>query len=306
MHSMSLLSRSGLDADPAQVESVASRWTDTARGLLEGMVSKMAAFVPNLIGMLALLLIGWLVSKGARKLVSALLGRIGFDTVIEKVGLGGMLARANMRKTSSQLVGELVFWFFMLTFLVSAAESIGLESVSKQLNAFVAFLPNVLVALVMIVVGMMVAGFVKGLVQSSASSMGIDFGGPLSNIAYALIMVIVGSLAFAQLQVQTALFNSMVQIAFVATAGALALSLGLGTRDLAKQIVAGTYVRDLYEPGVEMTVGDDVGRLVEVGAVTTVLEREDGERVYVPNDLLTDVIVRASGEPDGRADEEPG
>ena len=201
-------------AAPAQSGNVASRWTETLRTLLEGMVSKIADFVPSLLGMLILLLIGWLVSKGARKLASVLLTRIGFDTAIEKIGLGGALA--NLKKTPSQLVGELVFWFFMLTFLVSAAESIGLESVSQQLNAFVAYLPNVLVAVVMLVIGMMAAGFVRNLVQTSAASVGIDFGVPLSNLAYGVILIVVGSLAFGQLQVQTELVNALVQIAFVA------------------------------------------------------------------------------------------
>lgn len=288
-------------ADPESAVGWASRWAETASQILAGLVSKLAEFLPNLLGALVILLVGWLIAALARKLTATLLGRIGFDALVEKIGLGRLLARTD--KTGSYLVATLVFWFFVLTFLASASESLGLDNISATLTSFVAYLPNVLAALILVVVGTVLAGFVKNVVAVGAENMGLEFGAPLSNLAYAVVLIVIASLAASQLQVQTELVNGLVMIAFIATAGAIALALGLGTRDIAKQVIAGVYARDLYEPGVELCVGEDSGVLIEVGATTTILQREDGQRIFVPNDKLNEVVVRAGAPPDEESED---
>jgi small-conductance mechanosensitive channel len=277
----------------------AERWKQTVLDSLSALGAKVGGFLPNLIGTIVILIVGWLVSKGACKLATVVLQRVGFDRLAEKVGIAPALERANVKATASELIGKLVFWFFMLTFFISATETLGLENVSQTINSFVAYLPNVIAAAVVLVIGLAIAGFVRDLVRSGAEGIGAEYAGPLGSLAYGVLLVVTASLAVGQLQIETDLIDRIIEIVLLATAAALTLALGLGTRDLARQVVAGVYARDLFEPGTEIAVDDEKGVLVEVGAVNACIRKADGDRAYVPNARLTETVVRASG--DGRS-----
>ena len=83
-----------------------------------------------------------------------------FDTASEKTGLRETMQNVGIELSASHVVGKLVFWLFMLTFLISAADALGLQNVSRTINSFVAYLPNVIGATVIVVVGLMLANFV--------------------------------------------------------------------------------------------------------------------------------------------------
>ena len=110
---------------------------------LTEMATKIAGFVPNLLGMLVILVVGYIVSKLLQRAATAILKRLRFDTASEKTGLQETMQKVGLKSTASQVVGKLVFWLFMLTFLISAADALGLENVSRTIDSFVNYLPNV-------------------------------------------------------------------------------------------------------------------------------------------------------------------
>jgi small-conductance mechanosensitive channel len=107
--------------------------------------------------------------------------------------------------------------------------------------------------------------------------------------------VVIASLAVGQLKINTALLDRVVEILLIASGGALGLALGLGMRDIAKQLVAGVYARDLFRAGAQLAIGEEQGALEEVGAVCMRLRTADGRVLYIPNSLITETVVRQSG-----------
>ncbi|MGE0679504.1 MAG: mechanosensitive ion channel domain-containing protein [Candidatus Binatia bacterium] len=259
--------------------------------------AKMMAFIPNLLGMVIILLIGYLISRGLQKLTALILRRVGFDRLSSRVGLHGMFEQAGIQVTASDIIGRLVFWLFMLTFLISATETLGLSNLSRTIDAFVRYLPHVIGAVVIFIIGMTLAHFVRDLVRGGAEGLGVDYAKGLGSLAYGALIVVTGSLAVGQLQIETVLFNRVVEIVLIATGAALALALGLGTRDIAKHIVAGAYIRDLYRPGMNLTIGADSGSVQDVGTVITRIKTADGRTIYIPNGQLTETVVLEGGTP---------
>ncbi|MGE0824442.1 MAG: mechanosensitive ion channel domain-containing protein [Candidatus Binatia bacterium] len=254
--------------------------------------AKIVAFAPNLMGMLFILVLGYLVSRGLQKIATLIFQKLGFDSLSVRVGLAGILQRTGIYITASVILGRLVFWLFMLTFLISATETLGLSNVSRTIDSFVRYLPNVIGAAVIVIIGMTLAQFVRDLVRSGATGLGVEYARGLGNLAYGVLIVVTGSLAVGQLQIETVLFNRVVEIVLIATGAALALALGFGTRDIARHVVAGTYLRDLYRPGMNISVGEDSGAVQDVGTVITRIRAEDGHTIYIPNGHLTEVVVR--------------
>jgi small-conductance mechanosensitive channel len=251
-------------------------------------------FIPKFLGMTLLLVIGYVVSKGVARLTTTILRRAGFDRVAGHIGLSGMLQQGNIRSTAAQMVGKLVFWFFMLTFVVSAADSLGLGNMSQTVESFVTYLPNVVGAVAIAVAGLLLAGFVRDAVKRGTAGVGLDYADALAKLVHIVLIIFVATLAIGQLKLEVALVKRVIEIFLIAGGAGLALTLGLGTRDLSKHIVAGVYARDTYTPGMKLTVGSDSGSVEEVGTISTRIRTPSGEAVYVPNGQFLETVVRGS------------
>ncbi|MDE0284793.1 MAG: mechanosensitive ion channel, partial [Gammaproteobacteria bacterium] len=183
---------------------------------------------------------------------------------------------------------------FMLTILISASETLGLENVSRTINTFVEYLPNVIAAALIVVLGLLLAHFVRTVVETATEGLGFGYARAVSRLAYIVLIAVVGILAIDQLGVETGLLDRVVEIILVAAGAALAIALGLGTRGVAKSIVSGVYARDLYKSGSKLQFGDYEGTVDSVGSITTSIRTGDGELIHIPNDHLLRKVVRES------------
>ncbi len=254
--------------------------------------TKVVGYLPNLVGMLVILVIGYFISKVLQRTATAILSRMKFDVASEKTGLQETMQTVGIKASASQVVGKLVFWLFMLTFLISAADALGLENVWRTIDSFVAYLPNVIGAAVIVVVGLMLANFVRTLVAGGANRIGLAYGKALSKLVYGVLLVVIGSLAIGQLQLETALLNRVIEIVLISTGAALALAVGLGSRDVARHIISGVYARDVFQHGSRVTIGEDEGTVERVGTVNTDVKTNSGVVLHIPNGQLFDVMVR--------------
>lgn len=269
-----------------------SIWSDTIATAMTSLWIKVANFVPNLFAACLILLIGYFVAKSLAFLLAHGLKRLGFDKLAASVGISDALVRANVGCTSAELVSKLGFWLIMLSFLISATEALGLVQISATIEGFVLYLPKVMAAVLVLIVGLYLAGFARDLVKNAAESTGIVYAKPLASAVYGILFVIILSLAINQMEIETDLLNSIVAILIAAFGIAIALSLGLGTRELSTHITAGVYVRDLFEVGDVIEFDDVCGSVIRVGTVKTVILCDDGSSVSIANTQLVNTVVR--------------
>jgi len=206
-------------------------------------------------------------------------------------GLTKMLSRAGLQVPVSTLIGKIIYWFVLLIFLVSAAESLGLERVSSTLDVLALYLPKVFGAALVLVAGVLLAHLVSGLVRGAAEGVGLDYSHGLGRLAQGLVIIISISVAIGQLEVKTDLLNNVIAIVLISVGLALALALGLGSRDIAGQIIAGIYVRELYQVGQHIQVGEVRGQIEEIGTAKTTLQTDEGEWVSIANRTLLEQRV---------------
>jgi hypothetical protein len=174
-----------------------------------------ATFVPKLVGFLIILFIGWLIAKAVSKALGLVLGKLGFSRLIEKTGLTGMMKQANVDATG--ILVKLVYYFILLIALQLAFGVFGASNpVSQLLNEIIAFLPRILVALVLIVVAAAIAKVVRDVVTSAMAAR--PAGRLLGTIAYWLIMAFGIIAALGQVNIATAV-TGPVLIAVLATIG---------------------------------------------------------------------------------------
>ncbi len=265
--------------------------------LWQPMVSlwtKVAEFLPNLAGALLLLVVGYLVAKGIGVAIRKLLEKLGLDKLTESSGVASAVQSTGLDASASAIIGKIAYWLIFLLFMIAAADSLGLPRVSDTINGFVQYLPKLIGALLVVIIGLFAAHVVRTAVETASASMQLDYGKPLGTLIYMLIVIVVVSLAIGQLEIETDLLNQVVSIILFAIGAAVALSLGMGTRATAGNIIAGLYARDLFPPGDKITVGDISGRVIEVSTTNTLIELDDGTTYTLPNSVLVESKVHTT------------
>lgn len=207
------------------VASLTSFWT------------QMAAFVPQLLAALVLLFLGWILANIVRSAVGKVLDTLKFDELGKKTGIEAFMRQGNIDLTLSRLIANLVYWIILLVVIVTVANSLGLTTVAELFNKVVFYLPNIIVAVLVLVFGVLVARFINRLVFAYLNNMGVDGALTLSTLAEYSVIIFVVFVALEQLQIGTHLLISAFQIGFGAVGLALALAFGLGGREWAAGII---------------------------------------------------------------------
>jgi small-conductance mechanosensitive channel len=200
------------------------------------------AAIPRIIGFLVIVAIGWFIATLIARAVAALLRSIRFNDMAERSGFAGFVANTGVESDPSGFVADIAKWFIRLIALVVGFDALGLPAVSDVFRQLLLWLPNLAVAIAVLVIGGLVANWLAGLVRGAAAK--ADLGNPdlLANLARIAVWAFAIVAALNQIGVARELVNTL----FIATVGAVALALGLafgiGGRDTAAEVV-----REWYE-----------------------------------------------------------
>lgn len=205
---------------------------------LNAFWSQVATFVPKLIAAALLLLVGWMVARLVRVAVQRFLNVVRFKTVVHHSGLEYLLANSNVNVTVIGLIGEISFWLVMLTVVVMVSNSLGLNMAAELFNRVVLYLPNVIVAIVVLVFGALTARFINGAVFAGLNNLGIKNAVFFSSGARYATYILTLFLALQQLNIGGQMLTAAFIILFGAICLALALAFGLGGREWAAGVIA--------------------------------------------------------------------
>ena len=225
-----------------------NNWGDAVMVSVTEALQNFLGFLPALIGAILILVLGWIISGFLANLIERGLKMIGFEHAANSTGINGFIARGGSGWTASKVVAEIVKWFIRLVAIQAAAQILGMERISEIINAILLWLPNLVVALVIVVVGALIAGFVSGIVRASTGEMGLGNPDLLAGVARYAIIAFAVVAAVDQLGIAETVVNTL----FVMTIGALALAFGLAF-GLGGQQVAAQMTQGWYTSGREAT-----------------------------------------------------
>jgi small-conductance mechanosensitive channel len=208
-----------------------------------------------------------------------------------------MLSNAGLDPSVSGLLAKLTYWLILFVFVLAAAESVGLIGISEMLNRLVGYLPNVLAAALILLLGSLIAQVVGDALRGMATQAGVASGAALGQIVRYTLLVFTVILALGQLGIQTDLLTIAASALVIATMFALALAFGFGSRDLARNIMAGYHAKEAFKEGQQLSVRNHSGQLVSIGTVKALIKTNEG-MVSIPNSVLTEeeVAVLEPGE----------
>jgi len=209
-------------------------WGSAVVGSLTGLWAEFVSFIPNLIAALVVFIVGWAIAVAIGRLVEKILVILRINSAVENLGgLKTAFARANLKINIPYFFGELVKWFLIIVTLLAATDILGLHDVSSFLRSILYYIPNVVVAALILLIAVVLANFVYRTVLASVSAAGFSTGGMIATISKWSIIVFALFAALLQLQVATTLIQTILTAFFAMVAIAGGLAFGLGGKDLA-------------------------------------------------------------------------
>ncbi len=266
-------------------------WSNVVSPALNNVVQDILGVLPELAGAISILVVGWIIAKLISMAITKLLRKVGFNTVADRAGISDFLTRSNFKQDVCYVLGRLVYWTIMTMFLLSAAEALQLDALAQTLQKVVAYIPNLVVIVLVIVFGSLLSKVAGKLVTGAAASSGIDFADLLGKLTSNFILIAIFVVAISQLEIHSAVLDYVFIALLAAIALAVAITVGFGTRDVARGIIYGVYARKIFEAGQRVKVGDSEGELLQVGTINSVIRTKD-EIVSMPNSAFIEGTVR--------------
>src|SRR5947207_14522830 len=201
--------------------------TDISQALL-GTLAVFLAALPSILGAIVLIVVGWIIAGFVAALVVRALRAIRIDQLAERSGVAGFLRRANVRADTAAVIAGLAKWYIRLVFLLLAANAVGLTAVSGIVTSVLAFIPNLIVAMVILGVFSWLASIAKNLVSGGIESAGLPNASGIGAIAFGAVLAFGIVAAADQLGVAQTIVNTLFMGVVAALALAFGLAFGLG------------------------------------------------------------------------------
>ena len=257
----------------------------------QGVVDSLISWTPRVLLAVVLLVAALVVAKVVERVLRSLMTRLRFDSVVERVGIDRAMQRIGIRESLNQVVPRIVYYLLLILFAKTAADSMGLAAISDAIGAFMAYLPNIVAALLIMVLGSTAAQFAGRAVTEAGTNAGIEFAASLGSVVSGTLMFVLGIMAVSQLQIDTEIIRVVTSAVLAGMALAFGLAFGLGSRDVTRNILAGFYARKTFEMGAELEVLGEKGDLMAITPTQTLLRQ--GERtVAVSNAVFLDEVVK--------------
>lgn len=211
-----------------------SAWTTTVVDSLTNLWAQFISFLPSVIAALVVFFVGWAIAIAVGRLVEKILVVLRVNQAFENLrGLKRAVEQAGLRLNIPLLVGEIFRWFLIIVTLLASTDILGLQEVSQFLMSVLLYIPNVIVAALILVIAVVLANFVYRTVLASVDAAGFSSSRSVAAISKWAIMVFAVFAALLQLQVATSLIQTFLTAFFAMVAIAGGLAFGLGGKDLA-------------------------------------------------------------------------
>lgn len=212
-------------------------WGEAITMSLIGLWERFINFLPALLGAIIVFVLGWIVASVLGKLIAKAIKAAHIDHALEKVGFNKKLKEIGISETASEMIGGIIKWFFVLVFLMAATNILGLVQVTDYLNNILLYIPNVVVAVVILTIAFLVGELVYNIVKGSTRAAGVMSATLLATLTKWSIIIFGVLAALIQLGIATSLVSTIFVGIVAALSLATGLAFGLGGKDEAAMIL---------------------------------------------------------------------
>jgi uncharacterized integral membrane protein len=260
--------------------------TDMFTNSLKLMVDKFLIGIPTLIVSIIVFTIGYFISKTVFKIIKTTLAGVGVDKYGEKLNEIDFIHKSGMKLELSSIIGKMIYYMMLLIFLVLATDILQMPALSKLVSSTIEFFPNLLVALVIMVAGLLGADALRKTLLTTLTSFGVPSAKVIASFAFYFLFVTIFIMALTQLGINTAFLAQNISIILGGAVFAFALGYGLASKDVVANILGSSYSKNKLNIGDHITIESVSGQIVDIDKTSVTIETEKSHVTMPLNKFL--------------------
>jgi len=258
--------------------------------MLEELIDRSIKAFPNIIFALVIAIVGWIVAKILARIAKKLLEALKIDGLADKLNNIDLVSQANVQIVPSQILSKIVYYLVFFVSLIAATDYLQIEAVSNLMRDLINYIPNLLSAVLIFIIGLVIADFLKDITVTTCESLGIPSAKIIGSILFYFIFLTVTMSALDQAKISTDLINSSFMIIMSGVVASFALGYGLASKDMMANFLASFYVKNKFEAGDKITVDGIDGQIEMMDNKSFTLKTNDRKIVFPLSKLSKDKV----------------
>ncbi|WP_028524891.1 mechanosensitive ion channel family protein [Runella limosa] len=254
--------------------------TEILISTLTKLINQFVEFVPRFIFAAFILLIGYAVAKGLAVITSKVLARVGFDKIGDKLNEVSIVKQLQTEIKLSHIVSKVLYYFIMLGFVTDATRTLGVGAITSLVEKLVNFVPQLIVAAIMLQIGVLVSEAIKNAVVSICKSFNVPSAKLIGSIVFTFFLVITIISALGQAGVNTELLESSFNLLMGGIVLAFAVGYGFASKDILANLLSSFYNKNKYQEGQIIQIDDVKGKIIALDTTSITLETGESKTVF--------------------------
>ena len=258
--------------------------------LLQSFYIKILEALPNVLGALGLLLLGIIIAKIVRRLSLILWQKVNIDVLGNRLNEIEIVAKSHLQIKLSNILSGILYYTTLVIFTIAATDMLKMPTISEFLKSIIDYIPKILSAFLILILGLMVSDFLKKVVETTLKSIGIPSAKIIASLVFYFAFINILLSAIAQAGIETSFIESNISILIAGVVVAFAIGYGLASRGLLTNIIASYYNKNI-EVGQKVTIENITGEVIDVNKSSVTL-KVGNDRVVIPmNKFLTENVT---------------
>ncbi len=257
-----------------------------AQQILEGFVSS----VPNILKALIVFIIGYIIAKFVAMLVRKGLEKAGIDKLKDKLDEIEIVSKSNISFLPSSAISKAIYYFILLAVTITSVEILQIDAITDLLKELVILLPNLFVAIIIMILGLLIAEAIRKMVQGTCESLGIPAAKVIATFVFFFVMINALMIALKKATIPTQFLTDNLTLLFGGIVAAFAIGYGLASKGIMSSFLSSYYSKSRFNLGDTITIDGSHGEIVEMDSTTIVIHGSEG-RTVVPLSKFTEEKV---------------
>ena len=250
--------------------------------LIKELLTSMVSTLPKLLGCVVILILGYIISTIVKKIMSTALSRIGIDKLGKKLEEVDFIHKNNISVKISSILSKILYYFMMLIFVVAATDVLGMPALSELFQNMLNYIPNVVVAMVLMFIGILVGDGIRKAIETTGKSLGIPSAGMLATVFFYFILINFLMAALGQLKIDTDFIEKNMLIVVGGISLAFAIGYGLASKNIVANILSAFYTKDKFKLGDEITIDGHRGEIIYIDRSSITLMDNLKQKFIIP------------------------
>lgn len=255
--------------------------------ILHELALKFAQTIPNLTGAFLLIIAGIILSKLVSKFMQKMLKALNIDRFGEKLNDIDLVRKSGIDIKISKVVSKVTYYFLLLIFIVAATDVLNMPVISNLVSDLINYIPNVIVALFILIIGLIVAENIRVVVMTVCKSLGISSAKTISSALFYFLFLTVLLSALEQARIQTSFLANNLTVMIGGIVLAFALGYGIASKDIMTNFIVSLLQKHKFKKGDHIKVGNHSGIVTEMDNNSVTLTTDEKQIIIPLNKLST-------------------